>query len=276
MHIITLADTFYTECPHTLTTAHSPYVEGKSVHIHSQQRTHLTWRERVPTYTHNSALTLRARREESAHIHSQHRTHLTCKERGECPHTLTTSHSPYVQGKSAHIHSQHRTHLTWKERVPTYTHNIALTLRGRKECPHTLTTSHSPYVQGERRVPTYTHNIALTLRRRREESVHIHSQQRTHLTCKERQKDTSNTGHIIISTDTGTRAWFRSACITHTICCCSNKCDFSSIKLNSWAVPSYQVARDKRSMCCTWFAHDCARATWAYGLETVRGAVRRL
>ena len=62
----------------------------------------------------------------------------------------------------------------------------------------------------------------------------------------------------------------------------SNKCDFNSVKLNSWAVPSYQVARymtlacDKRSMCCTWFAHDCTRATWAYVLETVRGAVRRL
>ena len=60
----------------------------------------------------------------------------------------------------------------------------------------------------------------------------------------------------------------------------SNKCDFSSVKLNSWAVPSYQVARNmtlargKRSMCCTWFAHDCARATWAYVLETVRGSVR--
>ena len=29
-------------------------------------------------------------------------------------------------------------------------------------------------------------------------------------------------------------------------------------------------------MCCTWLAHGCARATWAYVLETVRGAVRRL
>ena len=62
----------------------------------------------------------------------------------------------------------------------------------------------------------------------------------------------------------------------------SNKCNFNSVKLNSWAVPSYQVARnmtlarDKRSMCYTWFADDCARATWAYVLETVRGAVRRL
>ena len=36
------------------------------------------------------------------------------------------------------------------------------------------------------------------------------------------------------------------------------------------------LARDKRSVCCTWFAHDCARATWAYVLETVRDAVRRL
>ena len=50
--------------------------------------------------------------------------------------------------------------------------------------------------------------------------------------------------------------------------------------LNSWAVPSYHMAqhvtRDKRSICCTWFAHDCALATWAYVLETVRSAVRRL
>ena len=29
-------------------------------------------------------------------------------------------------------------------------------------------------------------------------------------------------------------------------------------------------------MCCTWFAHDCALSTWAYVLETVRGAVSRL
>ena len=29
-------------------------------------------------------------------------------------------------------------------------------------------------------------------------------------------------------------------------------------------------------MCCTWFAHNCAGAIWAYVLETVRGAVRRL
>ena len=34
-----------------------------------------------------------------------------------------------------------------------------------------------------------------------------------------------------------------------------------------------QVARDKCSM---WFAHDCTQATWAYVLETVRAAVRRL
>ena len=27
-------------------------------------------------------------------------------------------------------------------------------------------------------------------------------------------------------------------------------------------------------MCCTWFAHDCAWATWAYVLKTVRSAVR--
>ena len=62
----------------------------------------------------------------------------------------------------------------------------------------------------------------------------------------------------------------------------SNKCDFNSVKLDSWAVPSYQVARnmtlarDQRSMCCTWFAHDCTRATWSWVLETVRGALRRL
>ena len=29
-------------------------------------------------------------------------------------------------------------------------------------------------------------------------------------------------------------------------------------------------------MCCTWFAHHCTRATWAYVLEMVRVAVRRL
>ena len=29
-------------------------------------------------------------------------------------------------------------------------------------------------------------------------------------------------------------------------------------------------------MCCTWFAHHRALATWAYVLETVCGAVRRL
>ena len=29
-------------------------------------------------------------------------------------------------------------------------------------------------------------------------------------------------------------------------------------------------------MCCTWFAHDCARATWAYVLDTGRCTVRRL
>ena len=42
-----------------------------------------------------------------------------------------------------------------------------------------------------------------------------------------------------------------------------------------WHV-TWHVARDKRSMCCTWFAHDCTRATWGYVLETVRGIVRRL
>ena len=57
---------------------------------------------------------------------------------------------------------------------------------------------------------------------------------------------------------------------------------FNSVKLNSWAVPSYQVARnmtlarDQRSMCCTWFANDCAWATWTCVLETFLGAVRRL
>ena len=35
------------------------------------------------------------------------------------------------------------------------------------------------------------------------------------------------------------------------------------------------VARDKRLMCCTWFAHDCAMATQAYVLDTVLGAERR-
>ena len=34
---------------------------------------------------------------------------------------------------------------------------------------------------------------------------------------------------------------------------------------------TWHVAHDKRSMCCMWFAHDCARATWAYVLEMVRG-----
>ena len=36
------------------------------------------------------------------------------------------------------------------------------------------------------------------------------------------------------------------------------------------------VACDKGSMCCTWFAHDCALATWACVLETVRGAAEGL
>ena len=43
----------------------------------------------------------------------------------------------------------------------------------------------------------------------------------------------------------------------------------------TWHITQY-VACDKRSMCCTWFTHNCARATWAYELETVRGVVRRL
>ena len=43
----------------------------------------------------------------------------------------------------------------------------------------------------------------------------------------------------------------------------------------TWHVTRH-AARDKRSMCCTWFAHKCTWATWAYVLETVRGAVRRL
>ena len=36
------------------------------------------------------------------------------------------------------------------------------------------------------------------------------------------------------------------------------------------------LTRDKHSKYCTWFARDCARATWAYVLETVCGAMRRL
>ena len=60
----------------------------------------------------------------------------------------------------------------------------------------------------------------------------------------------------------------------------SNKCNFNSVELNSWAVPLWHVTRhvacDKRWMCCTWFAHGCARATCAYVLETVCGAVTRL
>ena len=43
----------------------------------------------------------------------------------------------------------------------------------------------------------------------------------------------------------------------------------------TWHVTRH-VAHDKCSMCCTWFAHDCARATWAYMLETVCSTVRRL
>ena len=34
----------------------------------------------------------------------------------------------------------------------------------------------------------------------------------------------------------------------------SNKCDFNSVKPNSWAVPSYHVARN--TTCCTWYALD--------------------
>ena len=40
----------------------------------------------------------------------------------------------------------------------------------------------------------------------------------------------------------------------------------------TWHVTQH-VACNKRSMCCMWFAHNRARATWAYVLETVRGAV---
>ena len=36
------------------------------------------------------------------------------------------------------------------------------------------------------------------------------------------------------------------------------------------------VACDKRSMYCTWFAHDYAQTTRAYMLETARSTVRRL
>ena len=43
----------------------------------------------------------------------------------------------------------------------------------------------------------------------------------------------------------------------------------------TWHVTRH-VASDKCLMCCMWFAHDCIQATWAYVLETVRGAVRRL
>ena len=48
--------------------------------------------------------------------------------------------------------------------------------------------------------------------------------------------------------------------------------------LSSPFIPSgtLHVARDKRWMCCTWFAHEGAQATWAYVLETVHSAVRRL
>ena len=43
----------------------------------------------------------------------------------------------------------------------------------------------------------------------------------------------------------------------------------------AWHITRH-VAPDERSMCCTWFALACTRATWAYVLETVRCAVRRL
>ena len=59
----------------------------------------------------------------------------------------------------------------------------------------------------------------------------------------------------------------------------SNKCDLDSVKLNSWAVPSYHVSRvacDKRSRCCMWVAHNCTRATWAFLLKTVHCAKSRL
>ena len=37
----------------------------------------------------------------------------------------------------------------------------------------------------------------------------------------------------------------------------------------TWHVARH-VACDKRLMCCTWLAHDCAGATWAYVVETQR------
>ena len=36
------------------------------------------------------------------------------------------------------------------------------------------------------------------------------------------------------------------------------------------------IARDKHSMCCMWFARHCTLATWAYVLETVYSSMRRL
>ena len=33
----------------------------------------------------------------------------------------------------------------------------------------------------------------------------------------------------------------------------------------TWHVTRH-IARDKRPMCCTWFAHDCVRTIWAYVL----------
>ena len=52
-----------------------------------------------------------------------------------------------------------------------------------------------------------------------------------------------------------------------------NTCDLNSVKLNSLSCPfiphetwhvAWYVASAKRSICCTWFAHDCAQATWVY------------
>ena len=55
---------------------------------------------------------------------------------------------------------------------------------------------------------------------------------------------------------------------------------FQLCKTNQLSCPflssgTLQDARDTRSVCCTWLAHDYARVTWAYGLETVRGEERR-
>ena len=45
--------------------------------------------------------------------------------------------------------------------------------------------------------------------------------------------------------------------------------------LTTWHVKRH-VACDKCSMCCMWFAHNCAQATWACVLEMVRSTARRL